>query len=510
MDYYDQSCLILAVGNADLNLIQLLVASGADVNRPDSNGVYPLHVALMRMNDEICDFLIESGADITRADKQHNTALSVAVKNEYIYMIDKLLDMGADPNEADENGDTPLIKAIWMSMSSKVEHDQVSRLVKRLVELGADVNAKNENSRTPLFTAIYQNNTDIALYLIEKGARCDDILMKNLTLLHYACFQGNFTLCKVLLEKKCNPNSVASSCETPVYIAVTRGYLDILGLLVEHGADVNLSIGADCDYKCTALQASIYYLSDYELFKKAVDKLIEGKVNLNVCNPDPIVYVCLQYNKINFAKYLISVGATIDQPNVFKQSFFCKAFLNKNLELMEMCIMAGFNLYEETWIQKYLENPAFVEYTDYYVRQRVNNNHIDENNNDVELNETADDEAIVEEAADVVYDLAARTDQELNDMLNLDEYFFERFHASQRKRRDAALEKKKKAEMAQKIYALVKNYYSNPLSLKELARINIRKHMLSVDHQMKVKIESPATCLPRCLKDYLLMKEFSL
>ena len=142
------------------------------------------------------------------------TPLAMAVINDYVYMIFKLLDNDADPNISDTNGiliechlkkvkillrkkkiklgDTPLIKAIWSTMSVNIENEQIIRIVKALIKHGANVNAKNDNGRTALFTAIYQNNTDIALCLIENGADCEieNTIMSNFTLLHYACFQG--------------------------------------------------------------------------------------------------------------------------------------------------------------------------------------------------------------------------------------------------------------------------------------------------------------------------------
>ena len=120
--------------------------------------------------------------------------LALAINSDYLNLIDKLLLLGADPNQVDNNGDTPLIKAIWLSVNSSFSNDQIFKIVKRLVECGADLNAKNESGRTALFTAIYQNNTDIALYLIEKGAKCEleNSFLSNFTLLHFACFQGNY------------------------------------------------------------------------------------------------------------------------------------------------------------------------------------------------------------------------------------------------------------------------------------------------------------------------------
>jgi hypothetical protein len=54
---------------------------------------------------------------------------------------------GADPNICDNNGDTPLIKAIWSTMSSSVEREQVRKTVNLLVECGANINALNESGR---------------------------------------------------------------------------------------------------------------------------------------------------------------------------------------------------------------------------------------------------------------------------------------------------------------------------------------------------------------------------
>jgi ankyrin repeat protein len=121
-----------------------------------------------------------------------HTPLAMAVVNDYVYMIERLLELGADPNIADYNGDTPLIKTIWSVSNNDAENEQIFKIVKALIEHGANVNAENDNGRTALFTAIYQNNTDIALCLIENGATLEykDIHKENFTLLHYACYQG--------------------------------------------------------------------------------------------------------------------------------------------------------------------------------------------------------------------------------------------------------------------------------------------------------------------------------
>lgn len=67
-------------------------------------------------------------------------------------MVNRLLDEGADVNLCDKNGDTPLIKAIWSTMGSTVNNEEVLKVIKRLVALGANINAKNLTGRTGLLT----------------------------------------------------------------------------------------------------------------------------------------------------------------------------------------------------------------------------------------------------------------------------------------------------------------------------------------------------------------------
>ena len=67
-DFYDQSALIYAVDSASLPVVELLVRSGASVNLCDSDGVYPLHVAINRRDDEICDYLVLKKAHLNSAN----------------------------------------------------------------------------------------------------------------------------------------------------------------------------------------------------------------------------------------------------------------------------------------------------------------------------------------------------------------------------------------------------------------------------------------------------------
>ena len=234
----------------------------------------------------------------------------------------------------------------------------------------------------------------------------------------------------------------------------------------------------------------MYYLSEYDHFKSIVNKLLEGNVDLTIAQPCPILYICLQYNKVNYAKYLLSVGADVEQRTVFGQSCFYKAFLTKNLDFMKLCILAGFKLNRtEQWIKEYVANPDFIDYADYYVKRATNSRGQQQEDENSELS------------------IQSRTGQELNEILYLDEYFYERFNSSNYKRKSS--DYKRNSEMSKSIYEYIKEVYTNPLSLKELSRITVRNQMLKKDFKMKFSVENELI-IPKRLKDYLLFKEFNL
>jgi hypothetical protein len=87
----------------------------------------------------------------------------------------------------------------------------------------------------------------------------------------------------------------------------------------------------------------------------------------------------------------------------------------------------------------------------------------------------------------------------------MDEYFLERYHSKNQKQKE---DKIKSIELTKRIYKLIRYNYSNPLSLQELARIKIRNNMLSIDYNIKAKIEKNILDLPTRLREYLLLNEF--
>lgn len=83
--------MIAARDDKRLEIIKLLIASGADLNIQSNLGGTPLMIAAMWNSISVAELLIESGADLTIQDKYGNTALKLAKsgKNEQIVKLIK-------------------------------------------------------------------------------------------------------------------------------------------------------------------------------------------------------------------------------------------------------------------------------------------------------------------------------------------------------------------------------------------------------------------------------------
>lgn len=116
--------LILAVINCNLQKVELLVKSGANVNARDRYGQTALMWAVIKGEDSIIRFLIQKGANINARDGEGNSVLMWAVVTENINTIRLLLDKGADVNVKDDSGATALM------IAEKRKNNEIIQLLK--------------------------------------------------------------------------------------------------------------------------------------------------------------------------------------------------------------------------------------------------------------------------------------------------------------------------------------------------------------------------------------------
>ena len=88
-----------------MEIIELLIEKGLDVNGKNKDGYAPLHLGTTR---EVIELLISKGADVNAKDDSGSTLLHEIIFYEDKNLISLLISKGAYINSINEDGETPL------------------------------------------------------------------------------------------------------------------------------------------------------------------------------------------------------------------------------------------------------------------------------------------------------------------------------------------------------------------------------------------------------------------
>ena len=150
-----------AVKNANREMVQLLLSSGAKVNAKNDVG----ETVLMMLDDEVTSDLvwdlINAGADVNLKDKSGNTALMQTAGVNNLEALRALLDAGADVNAKNKTRRTALMLAASEGLVNNV---------RALVLAGADINAFDEDGDNALAQAAENDHAPVVRFLRSKGA----------------------------------------------------------------------------------------------------------------------------------------------------------------------------------------------------------------------------------------------------------------------------------------------------------------------------------------------------
>ncbi|XP_059193236.1 ankyrin-1a isoform X9 [Centropristis striata] len=288
--------LHIAAHYENLNVAQLLLNRGANVNFTPKNGITPLHIAARRGNVIMVRLLLDRGAQIDAKTKDELTPLHCAARNGHVRIIEILLDHGAPIQAKTKNGLSPIHMAaqgdhmdcVKQLLQYNAEIDDITldhltplhvaahcghhRMAKVLLDKGAKPNSRALNGFTPLHIACKKNHMRVMDLLLKHSASIEAVTESGLTPLHVASFMGHLNIVKILLQKGASPSASNVKVETPLHMASRAGHYEVAEFLLQNAAPVDAKAKDDqTPLHCAARMGH----------KELVKLLLEHKANPN-------------------------------------------------------------------------------------------------------------------------------------------------------------------------------------------------------------------------------------
>ena len=267
--------LMTAIAQGKIEIAEILITKGADIKVQNSNEYLHLFWAVSHSHKEIATLLLERGADINVHDTKGDTALMQAASNGNKEMIVFLLDKGADTNAQNKLGDTAL------GLALKMDHEEIVRILlsrqsipKRPIfftlppiATSSIVNNQGNKDSKRCTICLEDYQQDENLEALPCGHVFHGYCVSSLTKASARC-----PLCRLLpaafdaatFDVRLLIMTAANDCEgvrqalkqgasinaqnqegyTPLFIAATSGYTDIVYLLLTH-TDINTLQGLE-------------------------------------------------------------------------------------------------------------------------------------------------------------------------------------------------------------------------------------------------------------------------
>lgn len=269
----------------------------SDVNRTVESGQPLLHLAIESGNTEVVGLLLNKGADSAGRSGDRSTALAVAAKRGQTDVVQLLLARPVEVDSLDVENNTPLAYALDRG------HEGIARI---LLERAADpTRIRSRKGLTALHMAAAHGITDIIGLLIDSGLEVNAVDDDRSTPLHWAAMKGGKKAAvELLLAQGAAHDARNKLGESPMHLAAGKGWAEVIGALLDRGADVN----AVDDDKWTPLhQASL------EGKKDVVDLLLARGAALNPRNKrgDSPIHSALLRGHLDVVLLLIERGADV-------------------------------------------------------------------------------------------------------------------------------------------------------------------------------------------------------
>lgn len=235
----NKTALYLACEKGYLDIVKLLLKQKADASVCDTTmrmGFAPFTIAARNGHLDVIKELLSSGIGIESRDDRNRTALYTAVANNRLDIVRFLCNANAEVNnDCGPMSWTPLRMAISIN-----NIEAIKILLKH--GKGIDLEKRDTMNNTILLNAVQNNNPELVRLLCEAGAKVN----------------------------------VYSNNSTPLTRAATKGFVEVIRVLLKYGKDIDVEMRERGGWKATPL-----FYAAWEGCTEAVEVLCKAGADLN-------------------------------------------------------------------------------------------------------------------------------------------------------------------------------------------------------------------------------------
>ncbi|KEF59780.1 uncharacterized protein A1O9_04628 [Exophiala aquamarina CBS 119918] len=296
--------------------VLFLLDQGADPNYRDRNGWSAIHWAAEEGHEDIVHLLLKGGADVNAVSSYGTSPLHCAANGGRKNIVRVLLQYGADPLRTTCHGWTPLHHAAFAGHSHVVQFllgdDRIRSNASLQDNHGWSILHLAIQSRDLATVGILLNSsviTETRTLCDESGLTAEEWLdlvptshsyqatsnlafgksrcCRAVTGLRQAVAGGNIPLTEFFLERGHVVNDTDSGRRTALYYAAKKGFLLIMDLLLDRGADPNiLPVGRMAWEEFISDDMVLSRLRRAGYRKRSADPEIEQQIRLFLRAPD--------------------------------------------------------------------------------------------------------------------------------------------------------------------------------------------------------------------------------
>jgi len=207
----------------DLALVKLFEEHGADLLSTDSDGYTPILHAIYVLNEpvEVVDYLLSLGVSPDTKSIHGETAIVGAMRNGHFKTVARLVSAGVDEAPI---AWSPLIRATAVGTAIDVNLE---------LSNAPDLEATDSTGCTALQVALKRGHEAILELLLNAGASVETDTGNGNSPLLFAVEGGSSSLVLRMLRAGCTVDEDS----TPLETAVESGNIEIVRILLEHGAN---------------------------------------------------------------------------------------------------------------------------------------------------------------------------------------------------------------------------------------------------------------------------------